>query len=130
MQTNAKIAGSAENSETDVQWNDQQKKQVEDLWNMVFANSNRVLQQHKYYGFEGVKAMPNPNVHVMVTSLKILGGIMDVLLNTDAPYEQSRQLLNAKKQITSMEQLALALLANNDEDYQQALDALDKQAPF
>jgi hypothetical protein len=128
----ATIAGLAERQadKLSIVWNEEQAKQVELLWSKVFEDSNRVLKQHQYYGFDGVKAMPNPDVPLMVMNLKILSGMMDVLLNTDAPYDQTRQILNAKKQITSMEQLALALLAENQEDYNQALEALRNQAAF
>lgn len=109
-------------------FNAEDYKRVERLWSMVFATSNRVLHQHAKYGFDGFAEVPRPNVHDMMVTLKLLGAVIDVFLTTDLPYEQSRQLLNAKVQITNMERLALALHAQSRADYDAAVEALDRQA--
>jgi hypothetical protein len=105
---------------------------VESLWAKVFENSNKVIFQHIKFGFDGVASASDPTIHDRILGLQLLSAIIDVLLNSkDAgvvlEYEQQRQLFNAKLQITSMEQLAAAILAKNQDDYDKAVAALDKQ---
>lgn len=105
-------------------------KRVEELWARVFESSNKVLHQHTKYGFDGFKHVPRPNVHDMLVTLQIFSAVIDVLLATDMDYDPKRQLLNAKTQITNMERVALALDNHSREDYEEAVEALDKQAVF
>lgn len=109
-------------------FNAEDLRKVEQLWAKVFESSNRVLHQHAKYGFDGFADVPRPNVHDMLVTLKLLSAVIDVLLTTELPYEQSRQLLNAKVQITNMERLALALTAGSRDDYDAAVEALERQA--
>lgn len=102
--------------------------QVEEIWNRVFESSNRVLLQHLKYGFDGYKSVPRPNVHDMLIQLQVFNAAFDVLLRADLGYDNNRQLLNAKAQVTNMERLAFALDAGNQQDYEAAVAALDRQA--
>lgn len=106
------------------------KEKVESLWAKVFQSSNNVLHQHKIFGFTGIELIPQPNIHERLVLLQVLSAIIDVLLNSAGgvlEYEQQRQLLNAKSQITTMEQLATALKGNNQSDYEAAVAALELQ---
>lgn len=113
---------------SDEKFGPKEAAKVEELWARVFQSSNRVLVQHLKYGFDGFQNVPRPNVHDMLITLRAFNAVFDVLQDDDMPYEQSRQLLNAKAQITNMERLALALKADNREDYDAAVEALDRQA--
>ncbi len=108
------------------------QEKVEALWAKIFESSNKVLHQHKVYGFSGIEVIPSPNVHEMLMALQVLSAVIDVLYahagKVDLPYEQQRQLLNAKAQITTMEQLASALKAGAREDYEAAVASLEQQA--
>jgi hypothetical protein len=110
------------------------KRQVEELWGKVFESSNRVLHQAKKFGFYGIEVIPSPNIHEMLVTLQLFSAVIEILVtNADAAgleYEHTRQLLNAKAQITTMEQLASALRAGNREDFDRAVEALANQAPF
>jgi hypothetical protein len=108
----------------------EEEAQVDELWARVFESSNRVLHQHQKYGFDGFAKIPRPNVHDLLITLKLVTAHLDALLTADLEYTQSRQLLNAKTQITNMEKLALALHNKSREDYDAAVEALDKQAVF
>lgn len=109
--------------------NAEDKKRVEQIWAKVFESSNRVILQHGKFGFQGVAQLPHPDVHMMVVQLKYFGAIIDILIG-EMPHDEQRLLLNAKRQITNMELLALALQTNSQEDYQSAIDALERQAVF
>ncbi len=108
----------------------EESKKVTELWNVVFSGSNKVLQQHSKYGFDGFEQVPHPNVHDMLVQLKLFNAVFDVLLNADLGYDNNRLLLNAKAQVTNMEGLALALEAKNREDYEAAVKAIESQAVF
>jgi hypothetical protein len=103
---------------------------VEALWAKVFESSNKVLHQHLKYGLSGFSEVPRPNVHDMLITLRVFDSVLDVLSHLELPYDQSRQILNAKAQITNMERVALAVEASNEVDYDAAVEALERQAPF
>lgn len=108
-------------------------EKIETLWSKVFENSGKVLLQHIKFGYDGVSLATDPTIHDRILGLQVFSAIIDVLLNSkdagvNLEYEQQRQLLNAKMQITTMEQLAAAILAKNQVDYDRAADALDRQA--
>lgn len=109
-------------------------KKIEDLWAKVFLNSSKVLNQHFKFGYDGVMTATDPTIHERMVSLQVFSAVIDVLINNatsanlSLDYEQTRQLLNAKAQITTMEQVAAAILAKNKEDYEAAVEALDRQA--
>ncbi|MFC3863711.1 hypothetical protein [Alcaligenes aquatilis] len=108
------------------------KDKVEQVWAIVFQNSNTVLKQHKEYGFVGIERIPTPNIHEIVLQLRVFDAILDILLANaqdiaEVEYEQQRQLLNAKSQLVAMGQVAAALKAEKREDFEEAIDRLQKQ---
>jgi len=112
------------------------KQKILVVWERVFSASNRVILQANSFGFLGMVLIPVPNIHQMLIVLQGLTSIIDVLLKSceseevGAAYDEIRLLLNAKKQLTTMEYVAVALKANNREDYDSALEELEAQAPF
>ena len=108
-----------------VAWADSAR--IERLWAFVFRASGKILQDAKVYGFDNLGDLPAPNIHDMVRHLKIFGAIIEVLYNEAEDYDHQRQLLNARSQITTMERVAAALEAGRREDYETAIEALDKQ---
>jgi hypothetical protein len=112
------------------------RQKVEQLWTKVFESSNKVLHQHKVFGYTGIAVIPSPSIEERIFTLQVFSTLIDFLLNADGKvgvdldYDQTRQLLNAKSQITTMEQLAAALKANNRQDYDVAVAALERQAVF
>ncbi|MCF8154862.1 MAG: hypothetical protein K9K35_02555 [Rhodoferax sp.] len=108
-------------------------EKINELWGKVFLNSGKILNQHLKFGFDGVSLATDPTIQDRILGLQVFSAVIDVLLNSkdagvELEYEQQRQLLNAKLQITTMEQLAAAILAKNQADYDRAVEALDKQA--
>jgi len=112
---------------------DEVKRKVEELWGRVFKNSQEVLRQHVHFGFDGVKN-GNPSIDDRLSKLQAIETIFDILLNKsligELEYEQQRQILNAKQQITNMEMIAAAVKANKEEDYLAAVAVLEKQLPI
>jgi hypothetical protein len=111
------------------------RQKVSEVWGKVFDASSQVIKHANIFGFLGMGIIPSPNIHEMLVTLQIFSSIIDILItNADKldiiGYEETRLMLNAKEQITRMERLAAALQANNKEDYELALVALEKQAAF
>lgn len=100
---------------------------VEAVWNIVFRSSGKILRDAKIYGFDGLGELPAPNIHDMVKFLKVFGAIIEVLYNDATEYEEQRQLLNSRTQITNMERVAAALVAGCRDDYEVAIKALEGQ---
>jgi hypothetical protein len=109
------------------------KAKLEQLWDRVFKNSNEILHQHVRFGFDGVKN-GNPHIEHRLVQLQAIEAVFDVLINNsrlgDLEYEQQRQILNAKQQITNMEMVAAAVKANREDDYREAVALLEKQLPI
>ncbi len=112
---------------SELEISDKDKQRVETVWNIVFRVSGKILHDAKIYGFDGIGDLPAPNIHDMVRHLKVYGAIIDILYNSAEDYEQQRQLLNARSQITNMERVAAAVVAGERADYEVALAALEKQ---
>ena len=112
---------------------DEVTSKVEELWGKVFKNSNEVLHQHVQFGFDGVKN-GTPNIEQRLFQLQAIEAIFDILLNNSLlgtlDYEQQRQILNAKQQITNMEMVAAAVKADEEADYLEAVAILEKQLPI
>lgn len=110
------------------------KIRVEAIWDKVFSDSNRVLEHARQYGFSGVTVIPSPNIHQILMTLQIFSAVIDILITHGSalglPYDETRLLLNAKTQITRMEQLAAALNADDEDGYNEAIGALEQQAAF
>lgn len=113
----------------ELELSDADRIRIEKIWAKVFESSNRIIFQHQKFGFQGVEQLPHPDVHMMVTQLKVFSALIDIIL-LDLPYNEQRMLLNAKRQIANMELLAVAVSTNNQQDYQSAVEALERQAVF
>ena len=114
---------------------DELPKEAFDLWSKVFQLSNTILHQNKMFGFDGIKEKaPDPNVTVIVQYCRFFDQAFDSVMMfddiEDIGYEARRCVLNAKKVVTTMEQLALAVKEGNKADYDAAVEILEKQAPF
>lgn len=115
------------NAVAEVELTEDIKQRVEQVWAMVFRISGKILKDAKVYGFEGLGELPAPNIHDMVLFLKLYGAVIETLYVASTEYDQQRQLLNSKKQIATMEEVAAALIAGRNDDYERAINALEKQ---
>ena len=110
------------------------KQKVEEVWSKVFEASNKVLKHANNFGFTLMEIVPSPNIHEMLATLQIFSSVIDILLNhadkLGIDYDETRLMLNAREQLTRMERVAFALKANNKEDFDLSLEALEKQAVF
>ncbi len=121
------------NNEASVQLFEEEeiKQRVLGIWNQVFMASAKVIEHAKQFGFDKMGTVPNPNIHTMLTTLRILNVIIDSLLTSaeqiDEPFTEIRLLLNTKQQLLCMEMVANALKANDRNTYEQYIAQLQNQ---
>ncbi|CAN5556999.1 hypothetical protein BH11PSE7_BH11PSE7_12240 [soil metagenome] len=106
---------------------EQNKQLVEKFWASTFQSSNRLIVAIRNFGFAGIEKLPAPGLEEMLITLQEISSVMDGLVLI-SEYDDVRLLLNAKQQIIFMEQLATAWRARNQEDFDAALEKLEKQA--
>ena len=97
-----------------------------------FAASNKVLVDEKRFGFLGMEAIPDPNIHQMMVLLRALNAALVSIPEEfgTLQYEENRLILNAREQITRMEMVAAALKANDRDGFDEAIKKLEAQAAF
>jgi len=106
------------------------KVRINKVWEEVFEASGVVITQAKKFGFLGMAIIPNPNIHQMLVTIRLLDSQIDTFIADDLEYEEKRLMLNAKKQLTKMEVVAAALKENNRGDFDAAMKEMETQAAF
>lgn len=107
------------------------KARVNKVWEDVFLASSVVIAQARKFGFLGMDIIPDPNIHQMLVTIRLLDDHIDTFIDHDElEYNEKRLMLNAKTQLTRMELVAAALKANNREDFDSAIAELENQAHF
>lgn len=110
------------------------KRRIFKAWGDVFGASSKVIQHSGLYGFDGMELIPNPNIHQMLKSLKVvavmLADITDCLDEVNFDVDQIRLVINAQEQIRRMERAASGLLINDRDMFEKAIAELDGQACF
>lgn len=105
---------------------------VEQLWSKVFDASNKLIRDTKLFGFSEIEALPNPNVHQMLTALAVIDNVLDQIMTMDSNgtvnIGDTRMLINAKQQIFNMTMIAAALKAKDRASYDEAVRRLHNQA--
>lgn len=103
---------------------------VTELWVQVMDASIKVLYQAQTYGFSLIEIIPDPNIHQMLFTMRSIESILDVIIDDnifgELNYEDIRKALNARESIRRMEQVVIALKADNKVDFEKAIDHLSK----
>jgi len=109
------------------------RTKVIEVWDRVFKASNKVIRDAQNYGFLGMDVAPDPNIHTLLASSKLLAEIVSFLVGQAEQRDDTdsvRLLLNAKEQLLRLEKLAVELKANNEEGFNRVLAELNTQAVF
>ena len=110
------------------------KKAVYSMWEKVMSGTNTLIFQAKAYGFSKIEVIPDPNIHQMIAALRGIESVLDVIIDQGLfdkmEYDDIRRALNAREAIRKMEYVAIALKANDQDAYDQAIDELTKQVDF
>lgn len=103
------------------------------LWSVVFQASNTLIVQANMYGFELIEVVPDPNIHQMLMTMKGAESLLSIIIDNqvfgDLHYDDARKLLNAREQLRSMQEVAIALKANDGVGFDVAIAKLEAQAP-
>lgn len=105
---------------------------VSKAWADVFTTSNLVIKHSGLYGFNGIELIPNPNIHQMLASMNVVSDMLNRVIENlgyiDLDHDSTRKLLNAKQQIVRLERVAAALVAKDEDLYNEAIAEVCKQA--
>ena len=97
-------------------------------------NISSALRLTKLVNFENIGALTNPSIQDLLERLRVFDDVVSLLLDHasvfDLDYSHTRMLLNCKQLVNNMERLANAIQAGNQADYDAAVSALEKEAPF
>lgn len=110
------------------------KKEVHAMWEEVTSSSNTVISKAKNYGFSLIEVVLDPDIHQMLTALRGIEGILDVIIDrgffNEMEHDEIRLVLNARESIRKMEYVAIALKENNEVDFDKAIKDLSLQVSF
>jgi hypothetical protein len=106
------------------------QEKVYKLWERVFEASNKIVAQAQNYGFNSIEIIPNPNIHQILHLLRGFSGLITGLIDDELGPDQIRQLINAREQLIRMERVALALVNDDQVEFERAVAELESQAPF
>jgi hypothetical protein len=115
---------------------DDVRTEVLNFWANIFRASNEIIRQSNIYGFLSIGVIPDPNIHQILKSIKIIDDILDEVLSDledseiSTEMDTTRLIQNAKQQLLIMENLALSLKHNDEKSYNENLEALKRQAVF
>ena len=109
---------------------------IESIWNEVFKISNTVIRDFSKFGYHGLEVIPNPNIHQMLLSIKLVHSYLDVLIDVGENgelgigYDEVRKMLNSQQQLNLLQELATALKADNRVDFDETLEKIKAQCVF
>lgn len=96
-------------------------------WGRVFTITNHFLAQHDQFGFKLIQEMSNPRIEDMLFALRVMDSILNTL-DGQMSVEDQRMLLNAKQQIVLFSRVTLAVQRGDEQEYGDAVRAMQNQA--
>jgi hypothetical protein len=107
---------------------------VTEIWERVFTASNKVIAQSGIYGFHAIQLIPNPNIHQMLQSMRVVAVMLDEIISEPQDFAETpddfRLVLNAREQLTKLESVAAALIVGDEKLYEESIEKLKQQAAF
>lgn len=102
---------------------------VEHIWGEVLRVTDRILKAHHMFGFANIQGNLSPSIEDILDSLRILEMILDAVAKHLDPEDQ-RIVINAKQAILNVEEVNLALRADDQAAYERSMSRINNQAPF
>ncbi|GHH53039.1 hypothetical protein [[Pseudomonas] boreopolis] len=103
---------------------------VGNIWQHVIRVVNKLIETHDTYGFGKFSEGMNPRLDIVVRAFTVVDALLKALSESgQLDPDEYRQAINSRQCIYHTKQLALALEADNEEEYQRLIDLLTKQAP-
>jgi hypothetical protein len=104
---------------------------IRDLWQEVIRAVNRILDGDRRFGFVSIEQSLDPKLSDIIHGLSVIDAVLSSLLDSGLlEYEETRQALNSKQCVIHIRRLAAALKKGDKDDYNKAIELLDKQAKF
>jgi hypothetical protein len=99
------------------------------IWNQVVMQVNRLLEAHSRFGFFKFKENLNPSLEDVLQGFEFIDFALSKLLESrQLEYDETRIALNSKQCILKIKELAAACDNQRQNDYDQVINDLKKQA--
>lgn len=104
---------------------------VAHLWQGVIRIVNKLVETHTKYGFGKFKEGMNPRLEDVIEAFNVADVMLKALIASgELDTDEYRDAINARQCIYHTKQLALALDANDEAEYQRLIKQLHVQAPI
>lgn len=104
---------------------------IPNIWEMVIGVVNKLIETHDLYGFGKFQEGMNPRLDVVVKAFNVVDTMLKTLADSGLlDPDEYRQVVNSRQCIYHTKRLALALEADNQDEYEEMIDLLSKQAPL
>lgn len=108
-----------------------ERKLVSNIWDNVIRVVNKLIDTHDAYGFGKFAEGMNPSIEVVVKTFNVVDALLKTLVESgQLDTDEYRQAVNSRQCIYHTRQLALALEANDESEYQRLIKLLTMQAPI
>ena len=112
-------------------WDEESTRLIEDAWGKIMMTAQAVVKKHEEFGFELIATRINPKLEDILHGLKVVQHMMELgMPPIDEDPSLHRQVLNAKQQIVHIEMVAMAVKIDDRNLYDNAINAMKKQALF
>jgi hypothetical protein len=102
---------------------------VQNIWLDVIRIVNKLIDTHTSYGFGKFSEGMNPSIDVVVRSFSVVDVLLKMLIESgQLETDEYRQAINSRQCIYHTKQLALALEANNEDEYTRLIELFRAQA--
>ena len=108
-----------------------ERELVANIWQQVIRVVNKLIGTHDAYGFGKFEEGMNPTIEVVVDAFKVADALLKTLVESgQLDPEEYRQAVNSRQCIYHTRQLALALEAKDEAEYDRLIKLLTQQAPI
>jgi hypothetical protein len=100
------------------------------IWDLVIGVVNKLIETHDLYGFGKFQEGMNPRLDVVVKTFNVVDAMLKTLAESgQLDPDEYRQVINSRQCIYHTKRLALALDSDNQDEYDNLISLLSKQAP-
>ena len=115
--------------EDDVKEQLAEQQVIAQIWGAVINVVNKLIETHDNYGFGKFQEGMNPRLETVVKAFTVVDAMLKTLAESgQLDPDEYRQVVNSRQCIYHTKRLALALDADDQEEYEELIGLLSKQA--
>lgn len=113
----------------------QQEGELNDLlasiWHRIAGQVTKLIEAHDSFGFFQFNANLNPGMSEILDALSFVDfALTKFMASGKLEHDESRNAINSRQCILKIKELALALEAEDEVEYERIMDELRKQSKF